>query len=1247
MALAVVQVQHNYPLTGGSASNAVTFPSATTVGNRAVAIVHSYPNPPGATAVTDNKGNTWTRDFATASGPIAFSVYSAPITTGGTSHIVTAAVAGADIINHDVIEVSGGATGTWLDKTAANSGTGTAYTTGSTGTLTQADEIVFVSVGVDTGDSQTITPDATYTLLATQPNGAGYVSSGAYKIVSVTTAINHAWTTTFGSSGWFAGAVTYKATAGVVAVAPANATHTHTVDQSVVVLPGAVAAASATHAHSVTSPIVVADIVVDSATHAHSAAQASVTIPSPGFTDTFTGANGPLPAPWVYGGTNFTIASNRAHCVSADFAVYNNALPGPDMYVEADVTTSWESTYTIINARTSVANRGVSLYEAFITPTGGGAAPTRTVTIGKTIGGNYGEVNHVDVLTSTLSGTVVLRLECEGSAQRCYINGVLVLTTGNTEITTGNYAGFNAQPGGEWDNWAAGGLAVVVTNISPDSATHAHTAQQSTLVVPGAVSPDSATHAHTAAQAVAYGDFLPANATHAHTASSPLVSRAVYPVSVSSRKLINNIGGVYQLKAMSSWAMAIKLTNAEITTALQGLKDNGFNVVNMAGCGGVAPQSDWKSTMYQNVAGQPFFATTAGGSTPGTPWSSPLGAGMATTDWIVSEADRLGMVVCFAFFVSYADSGSQPDMVAVTNAQMRTTGQRIAARYASANNIIWEVECDTGWQASDPIGRRVDYLFRGITETRTTVPNLVIAEPFEGTSNGCAMFIANEGTDPTGYQWLHLTVDGMYSYGNKGTSPDGDQSVDIFDSVWALTSTYPVWDSEPPYAVAFDKYSGNFNQQMRERNYSVFLRGGCGINYGDEDWWTFGGSGFYTRGGGFTWPQVLTTPETAQAKYCWSFIDTYVTDTSWVPDNTFLTTGLGSGDTRAAAGRASRSLAVYFPSARAITIDTTVISGTNSLSLRWYDPYTGAYSTFASGEARSSSRVITPYPATHTDGSSDWVLVVDDLVGGPVSLAGSSTGGATNTSALAVVRPLAAASLIGASTVTGALNVAHPLGASVAGTSTVVGDLVVAKPLTSTSTGVSTAGGTAFTLAVALAATSTGATSISSFLMVSSAGGLSGAAMGHSSATGSMSVARPIVGGADGASTVVGSLSRAVPLVGSSAGVSTAAGGVISNLITLGATIAGSSTATGIAFVVARTLVGSTSGLTTATGTPAIALRLSGSSAGRTTTVGALTTFNVTVIVGMWDGQPFEGMYYGGREVVGWLLTPPSDTVDV
>ena len=67
------------------------------------------------------------------------------------------------------------------------------------------------------------------------------------------------------------------------------------------------------------------------------------------------------------------------------------------------------------------------------------------------------------------------------------------------------------------------------------------------------------------------------------------------------------------------------------------------------------------------------------------------------------------------------------------------------------------------------------------------------------------------------------------------------------------------------------------NQELRERNYSTFIRGGAGINFGHEKWWPFGVTGPFD--GGPNWLDIITEPPQQCAKYAWTLLDTYAKTT--------------------------------------------------------------------------------------------------------------------------------------------------------------------------------------------------------------------------------------------------------------------------------------------------------------------------------------------------------------------------------
>jgi len=441
-----------------------------------------------------------------------------------------------------------------------------------------------------------------------------------------------------------------------------------------------------------------------------------------------------------------------------------------------------------------------------------------------------------------------------------------------------------------------------------------------------------------------------------HSVPSGADINFAYPVAVADRRLVDQGGKVYLLKMMASWAMSQRCSDETITGALEGLKSLGFNAVTVAPFG--VHLNGSFGDRYRNGSGQRFFTEA--------PFASDFGPAWSSMDRVVKEATRLQMTVVLSLFLSLKDTGTAPDLANAGATNAYNYGKSLAVRYAQYPNIVWHVMGDFVWFPNDPIGQQVDAVFHGIRDGEGTSHRLIIAEQQNGITGYKQFILAEGGAD--GYQWFKQSANTLYSYGRN--------SVELFDAVYEESgaSNYGVIDIEPPY-INSPYYGGDKNQQYRERNYAVFLRGGIGINYGHEKWWPFGAAGIYDGGAG--WSEILNEAPQLQAKYAWSLIDRYVADPSWMRDDgKFVKSGLGAGDTKAASGYSRFTAVAYFPTNRSIVVDTTVIAGGVNVKLSWYDPMTGRYIIISESEAATENRSIA-FPEAHQDGSSDWVLLVE------------------------------------------------------------------------------------------------------------------------------------------------------------------------------------------------------------------------------------------------------------------------------
>jgi Fibronectin type III domain/Putative collagen-binding domain of a collagenase/Protein of unknown function (DUF4038) len=432
------------------------------------------------------------------------------------------------------------------------------------------------------------------------------------------------------------------------------------------------------------------------------------------------------------------------------------------------------------------------------------------------------------------------------------------------------------------------------------------------------------------------------------TPAAAAVRARRWPSSVAGRKVLDQFGRVYLIRTFSSWAMASHLTKPQITRALKGVAANRFNGVTVWIGGGANYGSDWSPRYLHKATGRNFWR--------GTPWASPLGGAWASLDHLVAAARRRGIFVWMSLNGGFGSFGARADWEAVTNRNMRRAGVAIARRYRRAPNVGWHVMFDDHVSPTSAAGRRIEAFFDGVNDT-------------EGISRRPVRWVEVANGSSTNQQgWLRTpklraNVNSWYEYGSNST--------EIAEAGYAEVRRVPAGDSEPPYDGS-PHYGGNVGQQLRERSYATFLEGGSLINYGHEDWWRFGRTGLYSEG--LSWRQVQRHSHTVQQSRAWRLLDRFVARRRWVPDRrSFLTTGTGSGDTKAAAGRSATTAVAYFPSRRRVVVNTSVIAGTRKVGLRWYNPITGRSRVISRSEAQRTKRAVR-YP--RRDGTNDWVLVV-------------------------------------------------------------------------------------------------------------------------------------------------------------------------------------------------------------------------------------------------------------------------------
>lgn len=206
---------------GEGTSVSLTFNSSTTSGNL-IEVTVSQGDDSNAIlwGVTDNKGNTYLTNATTlrstgASGTVLqkFYIYNA---VGGASHQVDVTLEGGgeatnpfavSIAEYNNIETASDP----LDKTAEGTATSTSPTTGSSGTLSQANELVTYAVGSRLAAVQSDDPTAAgFDRIGTQTTTGDWgAQSWHYKVVAATTAVSGDGTLSANQT-WVTVLATYK-----------------------------------------------------------------------------------------------------------------------------------------------------------------------------------------------------------------------------------------------------------------------------------------------------------------------------------------------------------------------------------------------------------------------------------------------------------------------------------------------------------------------------------------------------------------------------------------------------------------------------------------------------------------------------------------------------------------------------------------------------------------------------------------------------------------------------------------------------------------------------------------------------------------------------------------------------------------------------------------------------------------------------------------------------------------------------
>lgn len=192
--------------TSSSTSSPYTFGTNPTVGNVLVLCLATYDTGTITTGVSDNFGNTWTKQATKQSSATTVEIWTAPVTTTGASFTVTATFSPTGGNCFTVDEFSGISIPVSVDINAYaidTTSTDTSITVTPGGITTAANEVVISALGLSNGtNALNITQPSGWTSMGIENSGSTYEGqASAYLILtSVQSAPSATWTHATGSS---------------------------------------------------------------------------------------------------------------------------------------------------------------------------------------------------------------------------------------------------------------------------------------------------------------------------------------------------------------------------------------------------------------------------------------------------------------------------------------------------------------------------------------------------------------------------------------------------------------------------------------------------------------------------------------------------------------------------------------------------------------------------------------------------------------------------------------------------------------------------------------------------------------------------------------------------------------------------------------------------------------------------------------------------------------------------------------
>ncbi len=420
--------------------------------------------------------------------------------------------------------------------------------------------------------------------------------------------------------------------------------------------------------------------------------------------------------------------------------------------------------------------------------------------------------------------------------------------------------------------------------------------------------------------------------------AEPAPSLYSFPLSVDStgRHLVDRNGRPFLLVGDAPWSLVAQLSSEEVDRYLASRQQLGFDLVMVN-----LLEHYFATNAPSNIYDEPPFT--------GEPFTTPNEAYFARVDQAVRSAAERGIVVLLdPLYLGYkcGREGWCAEVRQASDTQLAWWGRYVGNRYKDFDNIMWLVGGDT-----DPSPVR-DKVRRFAEAVHAADPrHLITAHNARG-----QMAVTPWPDEP----WL--TVNDIYEH---------------TDSVYSSAlAAYHIAPPMPYFLVEADYENAGQTtaRTLRSQSYTTVLSGGFGHILGNCPIWGFDAPTMPTDCRASGWESQLLSPGALNMLY----FERLFTSRHWdllVPDEDHhaISSGYGTAGqpdfVPAAYASDGSSIIAYLPSARQVTVDGTVLSG-SGMNVWWYDPANGVASSGGALPTTSPQRLEPPGPG-------DWVLVVD------------------------------------------------------------------------------------------------------------------------------------------------------------------------------------------------------------------------------------------------------------------------------